>query len=169
MFAIVKRAPFGPRLLRCCFDDMGADRRSSMDSKVTRRSLLLFGSGVACAHALGCGAPPGGGSDVPTTLSAGSASALKAGTLESVSGYAVAIARDSAGVYALSLVCTHQGCAMTNDASAYGIVCGCHGSVFDAQGNVLRGPATQALPHFAVTVDASGQLTIHTDQMVLSS
>jgi cytochrome b6-f complex iron-sulfur subunit len=148
---------------------METDRRSSMGSKVTRRSLLVFGSGVVCAHALGCGGPTGSGSDVPTTLSAGSASALRAGTLQSVAGYAVAIARDSAGVYALSLVCTHQGCAMTNNASASGIVCGCHGSVFDAQGNVLRGPALQALPHFAVTADASGQLTVHTDQMVAPS
>lgn len=58
---------------------------------------------------------------------------------------------------------------MTNAASASGIGCGCHESAFDAQGNVLRGPATQAPPHFAVTTDAARQLTIHTDQMVSSS
>jgi Rieske Fe-S protein len=128
-------------------------------SKVTRRSLLRFGSGMACAHALGCGGAIGG-VDVPTTVAAGSAAALNTGTLQPVAGYGVATARDSSGVYALSLICTHQGCAMTNAASASGIGCGCHGSAFDAQGNVLRGPATQAPPHFAVTTDAVSNIAL---------
>jgi len=121
---------------------------------------------VGGALVLGCGDTGSGGlaADIP----AGNASALQAGTLEALPGMGVAIGRDKAGIYALSLICTHQGCDMSSSGSvsAAGIDCFCHGSVFDPQGNVVQGPAGSPLPHFAVTEDAGGQLTIHTDQPV---
>jgi Rieske Fe-S protein len=106
-----------------------------------------------------------------TEIGAGSASALGAGTLRALGGQGVAIGRDAMGIYALSLICTHSGCDMSSAGlvSAAGIECYCHGSAFDAQGNVLRGPASAALQHFAVTEDAAGNLTIHTDQPVSES
>ena len=56
--------------------------------------------------------------------------------------------RDHSGLYALSLVCTHLGCTVT--VSAHGLACPCHGSLFDRQGRVLKGPADRALRRLKV-------------------
>lgn len=47
------------------------------------------------------------------------------------------------GWLAMSLVCTHLGC--TVEAKDKGFECPCHGSKYDAQGYVLRGPSTKSL------------------------
>lgn len=132
-----------------------------------RRKLLLVGGGVVCAHAIGCG-----GSEpivLPKEIAAGNVSAVPVSTLHAVPGAAVAVGRDAGGIYAMSLVCTHQGC----DISANGgpvnftvIHCGCHGSEYDNQGRVRLGPSTTPLPHLQVTKDAANELTIHGDTVV---
>ena len=55
----------------------------------------------------------------------------------------VALMKDNAGFYALSLICTHLGCTVvvTEDT----LSCPCHGSRFDRQGKVLTGPADKSL------------------------
>ncbi|OGR25607.1 MAG: cytochrome B6 [Desulfuromonadales bacterium GWD2_54_10] len=55
----------------------------------------------------------------------------------------LALLRDSSGFYALSLVCTHLGCTVT--VSSGHLSCPCHGSEFDRQGRVLKGPADKPL------------------------
>lgn len=60
----------------------------------------------------------------------------------------LALLRDGGGVYALSLVCTHLGCTVT--VSSESLSCPCHGSEFDRQGRVLKGPADRALQRFVV-------------------
>jgi Rieske Fe-S protein len=51
--------------------------------------------------------------------------------------------RDDNGFYALSLICTHLGCTLTVTEDA--ISCPCHGSLFDRQGKVVKGPANKPL------------------------
>ena len=51
---------------------------------------------------------------------------------------------------ALSLVCTHRGC--TVELQDENLVCPCHGSTYDRNGAVLRGPAEQPLRRFRVRV-----------------
>ncbi|WP_041971114.1 ubiquinol-cytochrome c reductase iron-sulfur subunit [Geobacter sp. OR-1] len=63
----------------------------------------------------------------------------------------VAIARARDGFYALRLVCTHLGCAVS--VTPDGIFCPCHGSRFDVQGNVMRGPATRPLARLQAVVN----------------
>lgn len=47
--------------------------------------------------------------------------------------------------YALSKVCTHQGCDVQYQVSQNEIVCPCHGSHYDIQGNVTMGPSNSPL------------------------
>jgi cytochrome b6-f complex iron-sulfur subunit len=129
-----------------------------MHSRGRRRFLkvaLAAATGTACSSSTSF-APVG-------DVSAGAVSGLPVGSLRPVGSEPVCIGRDGNGVYAMTLTCTHQGCDMgaTGTVSPQGIQCGCHGSEFDANGNVVRGPANAPLQHFAVSVDPAGDLTIH--------
>jgi cytochrome b6-f complex iron-sulfur subunit len=60
----------------------------------------------------------------------------------------LALLRDDRGLYALSLICTHLGCTVI--VSAHELSCPCHGSLFDRQGRVLKGPADRPLGRLQV-------------------
>ena len=60
----------------------------------------------------------------------------------------VALVHEGGAVYALSLVCTHLGC--TVNVTPTDLVCPCHGSSFDHQGRVLKGPADRCLERHQV-------------------
>lgn len=62
----------------------------------------------------------------------------------------LALMRDESGFYALSLICTHLGCTVTVTEDA--LLCPCHGSRFDLQGTVLKGPADRSLVRMKVEV-----------------
>lgn len=57
----------------------------------------------------------------------------------------------------LSSVCTHRGC--TVDVKGTALVCPCHGSTYDREGRVLRGPAERPLDRYTARV-SDGTLTI---------
>jgi nitrite reductase/ring-hydroxylating ferredoxin subunit len=138
------------------------------ESVLSRRCVLAIGGGALCAQALGCGT---GSTSLASSIPGGSAASLSVGTVKAIAGESVAIGRDSGGVYALSLLCPHQGYDMSvyGQVSSAGIVCDVHGSSFSAAGNLLRGPAATSLSHLLVTADGAGQLTIHGDQTVGST
>ncbi|HEY3667276.1 MAG TPA: Rieske (2Fe-2S) protein, partial [Polyangiaceae bacterium] len=60
-----------------------------------------------------------------------------------VAGSIYFIGHDAGGLYAMSMQCTHAGCAV--DMSGSQLLCPCHLSRFDHLGNVLAGPATKPL------------------------
>lgn len=68
------------------------------------------------------------------------------------------LATDRRQWVALSPICTHLGCTVEIEGSR--IVCPCHGSTYDREGRVLRGPAERALARYPVTVSDDGVLTI---------
>lgn len=50
---------------------------------------------------------------------------------------------------AIALTCTHQGCTVQRQADGK-FLCPCHGAVYDAQGQVLAGPAKRNLQRFRI-------------------
>lgn len=133
---------------------------SHVRDKNTRRVFLSTSAAVGVT--LGCGGGSGSEPETFGSVSAGNASMLSVGTLKSVAGAPVIIGRDAGGLYAMTSTCTHEGCDMAADGSVSenGVYCGCHGSRFDANGSVVQGPANTPLAHFAVTLDAAGNVTV---------
>jgi nitrite reductase/ring-hydroxylating ferredoxin subunit len=135
-----------------------------------RRFLAVVAQGGALCGAaslgLGCG-----GLSLSGTYPAGNVSQLPVDTLQAVTGEPLAIGRDSGGVYAMTLVCTHDGCDIATDGtvSFQGVTCSCHGSRFDANGNVLQGPAQSPLQHYQVAIDASGAITVDASVSVVET
>lgn len=138
-------------------------------------SLVTVGSAIqAC----------GGGTTSPSGADAGSALPTLTGTvsnrtisvnvaagssLATVGGAALVqstagsflVARTSQDAFsALTAVCTHEGCTITN-VSGTTFICPCHGSQYSTSGAVLKSPATRSLTTFA-TQFANGTLTITT-------
>jgi len=64
-------------------------------------------------------------------------------------GRSTAIFRDADGVHAVSLICTHLGCVVKSERD--GFHCPCHGSAFNRDGGVTKGPAPKALPWLQVS------------------
>jgi len=60
----------------------------------------------------------------------------------------IALLRGQSGLFAISLVCTHLGCTVVVSGSE--ISCPCHGSVFDREGRVVKGPADKPLTRLSV-------------------
>ncbi len=57
---------------------------------------------------------------------------------------------------ALSPICTHQGCLISNyDYGSYQFVCPCHGSRYDVNGNVVSGPAPSPLQKYQAQFSGS--------------
>jgi cytochrome b6-f complex iron-sulfur subunit len=66
----------------------------------------------------------------------------------------------------VSAVCTHLGCSVQWAAERNRFECPCHGSLFNAKGQVIRGPAQASLPWYAVTLTADGKLMVDERQVV---
>lgn len=90
---------------------------------------------------------------------AGSPLEYPPGTVKVLPEQKVRMIATEAGVAALSLVCTHLGCVVGEDADG-GFLCPCHGSRFDAQGKVLGGPAPRPLRWLEVSQAADGALVV---------
>ncbi len=142
--------------------------------RCSRREFLILSAGTAAAGSALAAALASCGASDPSPITAhdvtlGKLSDFAVGQVRVASDASCAIFRDAGGVWALSLVCTHAGCniADTGSVSPSSLMCGCHRSQFLANGSVLAGPATQPLPHFAVSIDAaSGTITVHVGQNV---
>ncbi len=74
-------------------------------------------------------------------------------------GYTNMLMKKSDGsVSAISLLCTHVCCVCQYESGNGDLFCPCHGSVFDLNGNVLRGPAQTKLPSIQLRIDSNGNI-----------
>jgi cytochrome b6-f complex iron-sulfur subunit len=147
-----------------------------MTMNARRRFLRVL---AAASVVAGCG-DEGGAPSVGTSGGAGGAmgqpefpegyvllgnvETFPVGTFKPIAQLEIIVAHDPGGVYAMTSRCTHQNCNMIgNDGtSGNGITtCGCHNSVFDPNGEVVSGPASQPLQHFACLVDADGFIAVN--------
>jgi len=140
-----------------------------------RRFLQVLAVGAATTAAAGalsaCSGQNGAAAPEPVgDVTAGNVSSLQEGTVKAVSGSPVFVGRDSNGLYAMTTTCTHAGCDMSSgQAISTKIVCSCHGSEFDLNGDVVNGPANSPLVHYAVSLAADGTITVHGTQEVSAS
>lgn len=101
-------------------------------------SLLAHNLGVARRFASGRLAPPA--AQAESGLEPGEGRVVRSGTR------LVGVSRGSDGeVRSVSAVCTHLGCVVAWNEAEESWDCPCHGSRFDAAGNVLQGPAVESL------------------------
>lgn len=70
--------------------------------------------------------------------------------------------RKKEGIYALVSICTHLACTPNWFESEGLFKCPCHGSVFNMDGDVLRGPAPEPLYRAPVSLTSDGQLVVGT-------
>ena len=138
--------------------------------RIDRRVILRAGAAgsvmvvtlpfVACSP--GGNAPPSG------PIAAGNVSGVTVGSLKVIDN--TVLGRDSGGLYAMSAVCTHQGCfVQASGAATAGLTCPCHGSRFDQNGAVTNGPAGSPLQHYQVDLATNGDITIQGSILVANT
>jgi cytochrome b6-f complex iron-sulfur subunit len=144
----------------------------SCEDCLNRRAFLAKSALAAAAAALatGCGngefGPPlpahgGGGrpSGSVTIRVSNFPELATVGTLVAVATERAAMRTGASTFLALSTICTHQGCDA--DVANNIVVCPCHGSRFDKNGNVINGPAEQPLVQLQAAYNAqTDELTI---------
>jgi Rieske Fe-S protein len=77
------------------------------------------------------------------------------------------VVKDSAGFYALTSLCTHEGAVTQAQPSQF--YCPRHGATFDFSGNPTGGPVITGLVHFAMCNMSNGHLGVITTMQVSQS
>lgn len=129
---------------------------------VTRRDVVLATCATAAAMACGCAT---GGTTAPPPpatgpVDLGPATEFAAdGVYDRSRTAGVFVLRRGGRITALSAVCTHRKCLLRAEPD-HTFKCKCHGSTFDADGEVTKGPATRDLPTLPLTTAADGHLIV---------
>ena len=64
-------------------------------------------------------------------------------------------------VYALSRICTHEGCSVDFDLAENKLICPCHGATYEAlDGNIISGPTQKSLKKINVKIDGDNVLEV---------
>jgi nitrite reductase/ring-hydroxylating ferredoxin subunit len=74
------------------------------------------------------------------------------------------VVRDSAGLFALTALCTHEGVACAVSGSNFR--CPRHAALFTFDGSVVSGPVTRALQHYSMCTLANGNVGVDKTKVV---
>ncbi len=96
----------------------------------------------------------------PTEFDIGPAVNYPRGSRTVLANIPAVIINDEAGLRAVSLVCTHLGCTIGEDLQ--GFACPCHGSRFDPNGRMVKGPAAKSLEKLRIEETPEGTLRVYT-------
>lgn len=72
--------------------------------------------------------------------------------------YIVVTEDEAIASYGINAVCTHLGCVVPWNASENKFICPCHGSQYNAEGKVVRGPAPLSLALAEADVTDDGKV-----------
>jgi cytochrome b6-f complex iron-sulfur subunit len=87
-------------------------------------------------------------------LEAGPVDSFGLNTVNAFMGGRFYLARQNDGGFiAISLRCTHLGCAISWEDQQKRFICPCHSSAFDISGEVLNPPAARALDYYPVLIE----------------
>jgi cytochrome b6-f complex iron-sulfur subunit len=101
----------------------------------------------------------------PSRFAVGRPDDFPPGTATFLPEHRLFVFNGEAGFYAISSICTHLGCNV-NHVQGDGFACPCHGSRYDANGQVTRGPAPQSLEWFGLSLSPRGELVIDRERLV---
>jgi cytochrome b6-f complex iron-sulfur subunit len=150
--------------------------KAPLPSEVSRRDFFNEIAGGALGIA-GLGATvvtvkylsPNALFEPPTSFRIGSPDDYPVNSVTYFPDQEVYLVRTEMGFFAESAICTHLGCITQWHPEANLIECPCHGSRYERNGTVVRGPAPRALPHFAVRLMPDGNLLVDKLEIVKQS
>jgi Rieske Fe-S protein len=127
--------------------------------QINRREFLILTAAFAagCSSMENVGAPPVGRNRV---INAGPVSNFAVdGVYTAFRTQGFFIIRQGGKLFALSSICTHRRCLVEAEADR-SFLCPCHGSTFDANGQVTHGPARRDLPILETFINERGELLV---------
>ncbi|MFQ5637499.1 MAG: ubiquinol-cytochrome c reductase iron-sulfur subunit [bacterium] len=148
-----------------------SDQNDKYEDEITRRDFLgklavgsLIGAGSMAFIGVVQLPLPKVFNEPPSLFKIGNPSDFQINSYKTIPEKNVFVLRDREGFRALSAVCTHLGCIVSE--VDWGFTCPCHGSRFDKQGNVIGGPAPKALEWLKIGMSPDGQLTVDMNKKV---
>lgn len=128
------------------------------------------GTGSGMASSSSSSSSSSGTPCMPTGTNVGAPSKFATDGLYKLSGSSFLIGRDAGGLYAMTSLCTHQGCNLNSKGVIIsgGIHCNCHGAEFDNNGAAVTFPAVNPLKHYQLTLECDGNLWVNSGIVVSS-
>jgi Rieske Fe-S protein len=139
------------------------DGSSPCPGRVSRRAFIAAGS--CCALAALASRSRAAKAKWPVVDVGTPKDFAKDGISEDFIKHDIFVIRHQDVLFAASAVCPHQGNMLRRDPQdATRIVCGGHGSTFDAGGAVMIGPATDGMVRLGISLNEKGRVVVDRNQ-----